>query len=275
MRRKGMVNYMKLLISLTLSAAALSLCTLPAFAENFTVAPIDTSSALLCILVLALVFAAMAFVVRQGRSGRANVPWAVLASLLTGAAMLTAIVGSSVGTLYTKPDGDPRETVSAFFEALSAGEYENAYSYLGDYTGLGLENVPGDKNGELVYATMRENFDCRVTGGAEIIKLGAKVPVRIRYLNMASTQGDIEEQINKNLERFVKDNPRNLVYDAENHYLPELTEKLYDDALRYVLDHSNKYCVTEQFDMELVYRDGRWLILTNPKLLSALTGAMA
>lgn len=266
---------MKLLISLALSAAALLLCTLPAFAENFTVAPIDTSSALLCILVLVLVFAAMAFVVRQGRSGRANVPWAVLAALLTGTAMLTAIVGSAVGTLYTRPDGDPRETVSAFFEALSAGEYENAYLYLGDYTGLGLENIPGDKNGQLVYTTMRENFDCRVTGGAEIVKLSARVPVRIRYLNMPAAQDDIEELVSKNLEKFVKDNPRNLVYDAENHYLPELTEKLYTDALHYVLEHSNKYCVTEQFDMELVYRGGRWFILTNPKLLSALTGAMA
>ena len=266
---------MKLLISFSLTAAALLLCTLPAFAENFTVAPIDTSSSLLCILVLALVFAAMAFVVRQGRSGRANVPWAVLAALLTGAALLTAIVGSSTGTLYTRPDGDPRETVSAFFETLGAGDYETAYSYLGDYTGLGLENIPDDKNGQLVYTTMRENFDCRVTGGAEIVKLNARVPVRIRYLNMTAVQGDIEEQINRNLEKFVKDNPRNLVYDAENHYLPELTETLYADALRYVLEHSNKYCVTEQFDMELAYRDGRWLILTNPKLLSALTGAMA
>lgn len=266
---------MKYLISLALSTAALLPCTLPASADNITVVPIDTSSALLCILVLALVFAAMAFVVRQGRSGRANVPWAVLAALLTGAALLTAIVGSSVGTLYTKPDGDPRETVSAFFEALSAGDYERAYSYLGDYTGLGLENTPTDANGQLVYTTMREYFDCRVTGGAEIVKLDARVPVRIRYLNVPATQDDIEELIDKNLEKFVKDNPRNLVYDADNHYRPELTEQLYADALRYVMEHSNQYCVTEQFDMELVYRDGRWFILTNPKLLSALTGAMA
>ena len=266
---------MKALISSALAAAAVLFCTLPAFAENTNVTPLDTSSALLCLFVLILVFAAMAFVVRQGRSGRANVPWAVLAALLTGAALLTAIVGSSVGTLYTKPDGDPRETVSRFFDALSAEDYESAYACLGDYTGLGLEAVPADANGESVVRTMREEFDGRVTGGAEITKLSARVPVRIRYLNMPATQSDIEELINKNLEKFVKDNPRNLVYDAENHYLPELTEKLYTDALTYVLEHSNKYCVTEQFDVELAYRDGRWLILTNPKLISALTGALA
>ena len=266
-----------------LSAAGLALAVGPAasaapsLSETLGMVPSGggTTTAILFFAVLVLVFVSMAFVVRQGKSGHANVPWAILAVLLSGLALMTCVVGCSFGTLYTKPDGDPRETVEKFYSSLESGDYQGAYSCLSDYTGLGLENEPADENGKLVYQKLRESYSHTVMGGATINKLSAFVPVRFRYLKVKNMERSIQSEVNSLLERFVKENPRNLVYDSGNKYLPEVTEKVYSDAVARVLRNISDFCTTEQFNVELEYRDGQWFIVTSPEMLNAIIGGTA
>ena len=249
----------------------------PSLSETLGMVPSGggTMTAILFFAVLVLVFVSMAFVVRQGKSGYANVPWAILAIVLSGLALTTCVVGYSFGTLYTKPDGDPRETVEKFYSSLERGDYPTAYSCLSDYTGLGLENEPADENGKLVYQKLRESYSHTVMGKATINKLSAFVPVRFRYLRIKDTERSIQSEVNSLLERFVKENPRNLVYGADNHYLPEVTEKVYSDAVARTMRNISEFCTTEQFNVELEYKDGQWYIVTSPEMLNAIIGGTA
>ncbi len=234
-----------------------------------------TMTAILFFAVLVLVFVSMAFVVKQGKTGHANVPWAILAILLSGLALMTCVVGYSFGTLYTRPDGDPKETVEKFYSSLERGDYAAAYSCLSDYTGLGLENEPNDENGKLVYQKLRESYSHTVMGEATVNKLSAFVPVRFRYLRIRDTERSIEGEVNTLLEKVVKENPRNMVYDADNKYLPEVTEKVYSDALAGVMKNVSNFYTTEQFNIELVYKNGQWYIVTSPEMLNAIIGGTA
>lgn len=234
-----------------------------------------TMTAILVFAVLVLVFVSMAFVVKQGKSGRANVPWAILAVLLSGLALMTCVVGYSFGTLYTRPDGDPKETVEQFYSSLERGDYPAAYSCLSDYTGLGLENEPTDENGRLVYQALKDSYSHTVMGEATVNKLSAFVPVRFRYLNVKSTELHIEEEVNKIIEKFVEDNPRNKVYDANDKYLPEVTDRAYSEAVAAVMKNVSDYYTTEQFHVELIYENGQWTIITSPDMLNAIIGGTA
>ena len=102
------------------------------------------------LIVVAAVFLGMIIalirIVKQGKSGRINVGWAVLSMLFAALAILSSIIGVSAGTVYTKASGDPAETVTSFFDAIVARDYAAAYSYLNDYSSLGLENPPESEN---------------------------------------------------------------------------------------------------------------------------------
>lgn len=234
-----------------------------------------TATAVLFFAVLVLVFASMAFVVRQGKSGRANVPWAILAIILSGLALMTCVVGYSFGTLYTKPDGDPKDTVETFFSALESGDYQSAYPCLADYTSLGLENEAADENGKIIYQALRDSYSHTVMGEATVNKLSAFVPVRFRYLNIKDTESSIGDKVNGILEKFVEDNPHNKVYDANDKYLPEVTDKAYSDAVAEVINNISAFYTTEQFNVELEYKNGKWFIITSPELLNAVIGGTA
>lgn len=232
-------------------------------------------TAVLFFAVLVLIFASMAFIAKQGKSGRANVPWAILAIVLSGLALMTCVVGYSFGTLYTKPDGDPKDTVETFFTALENGDYQTAYPCLSDYTSLGLENEPADENGKIIYQALRDSYSHTVMGEATVSKLNAFVPVRFRYLNIKDTESNIEGKVTGILEKIVEDNPHNKVYDANDKYLPEVTDEAYSEAVAEVMKKISNFYTTEQFNIELEYKNGEWFIVTSPELLNAIIGGTA
>lgn len=259
------------------AAVCAALCFAPAaFAQsyvNIAEAPENSiSAAIVLLVVLVVCFAAMAFVVRQGKTGHANVPWAILAILLAGVALITATVGYNVGTVYTKPDGDPKDTVIDFFNAVKTGSYTTAYDCLSDYTGLGLENPPEDETGAAVFEALRYSYDYTIMGGTTVNKLKAFVPVRVKYLDIGEMGRAIPELVNMNLEKIVQSTPRNQVYDSENNYLPEVTDKAYLQAMEKLLARPETYYVTEQINVELEYENGQWYIVSAPELLNAISG---
>lgn len=271
-------------LKVSLSVICAAFFALSVSAAAFAAQPSDTpvveqaggtATAVLFFAVLVLVFASMAFVVRQGKSGRANVPWAILAIILSGLALMTCVVGYSFGTLYTKPDGDPKDTVETFFSALESGDYQSAYPCLADYTSLGLENEAADENGKIIYQALRNSYSHTVMGEATVNKLSAFVPVRFRYLNIKDTESSIGDKVNGILEKFVEDNPHNKVYDANDKYLPEVTDKAYSDAVAEVMNNISAFYTTEQFNVELEYKNGKWFIITSPELLNAVIGGTA
>ena len=223
--------------------------------------------------VVVLVLAAMTWFVRQGRSGRINVAWAVLAAVLSGLAMLLGIVGSTSGTMYTKAEGDPAETVRVFYDSLIRRDYVAAYSCLSDYAGLGLEDVPESHNAALVYEALRNSYDYTLMGEAQIDGLEAAVNVRFRYLDMPSMEQSIASRTDSNLQDIVRNSPVSQVYDENDKYLPQVTEKAYSDALAFVLEQADSYYSTAQLEIKLEYRDGKWLMKTDEEMLGALMGA--
>lgn len=211
-------------------------------------------------------------VVRQGKSGRLNVPWAALSVLFTALAMLSAIVGMSAGTVYTRAEGDPADTVKAFFNAVIDRDYDAAYSYLNGYSSLGLENPPESENAKLAYEALLDSYSYSVSGRASIDRLEATVPVRLRYLDLPSFEASVASRTNDNLAEFVKNNPISAVYDENDQYLPSVTEKAYADALAFALNKADTYYSTTELILKLEYENGQWHIISDEKLHKALAG---
>ena len=215
--------------------------------------------------------AAIALVVYR-RHNRINLFWALLAILLSGGAMLMAVVGSSVGTIYANPSGDPRSSVTEFFDALVTGDYETAYSLMDDYSDLGLASEPGTEAGKLIYDALKQSYHYELIGSCETEMIQATQRVSLRYLDVAAVNSQLDELTAKKLKILVQTLDHDQVYDEEDNYLPEITQQAYIQALEQALKDARSCYTTVEFDVSLKYSGGKWLVHTAPELLTALSG---
>lgn len=245
------------------------------YVDNTVVEQSNTGAMILALAIIALFFALLALIVRLGRTGLLSVPPAVLAAGLASLALLLCVIGVNVGPIYAQPAGDPAETVTRFYDALIAADYERAYACLSDYTSLGLEKVPESANGAKTYAALKESYEYTLSGSPKIDGIRATKGVRFKYLDLDSLEASVQDAVKRNLEKAVKDNPVEEVYDADKSFLPAVTDKAYSDALTSVLSHASSYYTASVINVELTFESGEWLIVTSPEMLSALMGGTA
>lgn len=212
---------------------------------------------------------------RCNRSGRINGFWAVLAILFAGTAMISCFVAVRMGSLYTRPNGEPAEPVNSFFGALCAGDYETAYSYLSDYDSLGLEKQPSSEESRMIYDALKSSYDYNLRGDAVRDGLHAVQSVSFRHLNLDAIKKDAPVKISEILNEIVATRSKNQVYDANNNYLESVTDEVYRKALTEILSKKDRYNTSLDVDVEVDYIDGKWLMRTTPELISAILGGAA
>ncbi|MGI5976818.1 MAG: hypothetical protein ACOX68_03880 [Candidatus Limivicinus sp.] len=226
-----------------------------------------------CIVVL--MFVSLSVVVHLGRSGRINVPWAVLSVVFTALALLLCVIGSRCGALYSRPEGNPRDTVEKFYDSVVSGDYETAYSCLKNYDTLGLEKTPSSEAGAMAFDALKESYDYTLELEPKIDDISAVQSVRFRYLNMSALEDSVQDGTEKILKKMVEELPPDEVYDSENHFLPEVASAAYREALGSVLSHASSYYTTAVLNVNLEYSGGEWLIVCDQSMLNALAGGTA
>jgi len=200
---------------------------------------------------------------------------AIVAVVLFGTAMLVAIMGPKLGTVVNAPTGDPQETVTAFFDALVAGDYETAYTYLDYYSGLGLENEPEDAVTQQVYAALKNSYSYRLYGECVLDGLSAKQQVLLDHLDIQRMMEKLGDKTHDNLKEMVMNSPTSSIYDENDQFRPEATQKAYSAAVTELLEKPDLYRTTTGMELELVYTSEGWRIQADNALLHALCGGTA
>ena len=198
--------------------------------------------------------------------------WVGVTVLLLAAALLLCVYASWRGSLYIKPSGNPQYTVTRFFDALLAEDYPTAYSCLSDYRSLGLEKEPASEEARLIYRALKDSYKVELVGKCREEQLTAVQTVNFRYLNVQRVESEISKRVNTVLAYLVAEKPRDQVYDENGQYLPELTDEVYLLALQQVLESPGFYYSTAEFDIQLEYINGEWLMQTNQDLFNAIMG---
>lgn len=227
----------------------------------------------LCVLVFAVAsLVAMAMLLRRYKFKAFGGFMAVAAS---AAAMVLCIIATNSGTLIARPDGDPRETVTGFFDALTAGNYEEAYGYLSQYSDLGLDGQSSDPTGQLLVDALRRSYSYELYGVCSIDKLSAHQQVQFTYLSLPATEDDAAGRIMDILSGFVEERSYSELYDDHNNYLPEVAQEAYTIAVTEALRNPKDHYATVGIQLELEYLDGSWFLVPSQSLLSAIAGGAA
>ena len=168
---------------------------------------------------------------------------AILVIIVIGAVVL-CFIGSTDRLLFARPSGNPQNAVTGFFNALKAGNYESACSYLENYSSLGLEKVPDSEEGQIMLSGLQKSYDYSLSGNIVMMGTKASQKVLLRYLDL--------NQLN---EAALA--------------MPEVD---YNTALRQILSDSESCCTSDFFDITVTYTDGNWLMVMDHDLLTALQG---
>jgi len=190
-------------------------------------------------------------------------------------AMIVCIIGPHAGCVITAPKGDPQEVVTTFFDALLEEDYETAYSCLDYYSSLGLENEPETEAAKLVYKELLGSYSYRLYGDCAVENLTAKQQVLLEHLDINRMQSKLGDKTNEVLREMVQNSPTSSIYDENDQFRPEATNKAYMTAVKALLEKPEYYRTTTGMELDLVYTGNGWRIQANDALLHALCGGTA
>ena len=172
-----------------------------------------------------------------------------------------------------EPAGDPRDTVTGFFDAVIAENYDEAYRYLNGYSTLGLENEPENEVSRQVFDALRRSYSYKLHGDCILNKTHAAQQVLVQHLDLNAFQADLKQATEDALERKVQLLPRSELYDENGGYLPEVTSSAYAEAVAALLARSDDYMTVTGMELELSYSADGWLLNLSSPLTAALSGS--
>ncbi len=239
------------------------------------------------LLVILLCFGAGAALIPLSRKKQLRLAWAIPALLAFAAALLLCVyaphMGTKVSGMVSKDsDGevqlkeDPKDSVEAFFEALTEGKYKKAYRYLNDYASLGLENEPKSEAARRMASALHQSYSWSLIGESIIDERHnnfARQEVVLSVLDLAAMREDLKPAAEAALEEITAGLTERETLDENGNYLPEFTEQAYLSALEQLLGQSDKYMKSVSLELTLNYSaaDG-WRIITDARMIDALSG---
>ena len=224
------------------------------------------------ILVVVALILFIVFAIKAARKKHIKFFWAILAVVLSAAALIFTIVGANTGTLLAKADGNPQEYAVKFMDSITDSDYESAYSLLKGYSSLGLENEPADEAAALMYKALKESYSYSLTGDCIVDQLQARQQIQFTYLNLPATEDDIQIRTMEELKNIVNTRSTSQVYDSDNNYLPEVAKEAYTSAVKAVLTNPEKYYTSTGIQLQLEYNGEGWFVIPAESLLLALSG---
>ena len=138
---------------------------------------------------------------------------------------------------------------------------------------LELTDLPEDPAERAVWNAFLLSWSWSTGEGGRIGRTRAWQDVAFTRLRPDALTAGLAEDIQEILARKV-DEARTVdeVYEASGDYLPEVVESAEMEALAGRLSDPTPYLVTTTLRLELLYEDGRWLILPSEELWNALSG---
>ena len=223
--------------------------------------------------VLALVLALIGL--GRCRRYRLRPGWDVAAALLAAVAVLLCALGSARGTLAVSTTGDPSEVVVRFFQALEQQHYEEAYACLDGCASLGLEEEPENPGARRTWEALRQSYAYTLHGDCAVDGLSARQLVELSYLSLADMEADLEAGTQEAITQLSKGRSSAQLYTEDGGYQPAFAQEAYAQAVSQLLAEPERYITTSAVQLELTYRDGRWLLVPGPSLLKALSGGLS
>lgn len=207
----------------------------------------------------------------------------VIASLftllaLTAAALTLYLCAYALQAVPYIEDGaeGPTAALESFFTKLEEKDFPGAYTYLSNYTGLGLENIPLDPVAARLWTARQGVWRFSVEDGYEMDGVHLAKRATVDCLDEKTVMDRVGARVQEKLEQAVEEaRLKSEVYDGEGNYREDLVRASLDASLDELLADLSPYIYTRDLVIRLENVNGKWLIVADAALIDALTGGTA
>lgn len=174
-----------------------------------------------------------------------------------------------------KPQGDPRDTAQAFFDALLAKDYEAADALLDGEKLTGLTEEPENDGARGLLEALTGSYAYHLRGGSVIDGLDARQSASLSTLDLSAMQAELNAETESLLRALCEMRPKRFLADETGAYLPEVSQVAWNGALQRVLENKDVFLTTVELELELRYSPLGWRIVNADELLRALHGGVS
>lgn len=192
---------------------------------------------------------------------------------LSTAVVCFASLDSSVW-MVKLPEGAV-ECSEELMDAVNTGDYEAVSELLYGQPDFGADREPEEEMGQMIWDAFQNSICMELTGecyaeNSEILRNGTITALDIPSLAEAF-QSRFHALLTARMEAATQ---MEELYDENSNFRKELVEEVRDEALKQVLQEHD-HLVSREITLKLIRRDGRWWVVPDGALLTAISGGVA
>jgi len=170
------------------------------------------------------------------------------------------------------PVKEAEAQAAALMYAVAEGDYNTAGTMILGNPKLGVDRDPADTVGAMIWEAFVDSYSYELVGDSFATDSGIAQNVKVSYLDMNSVTANLRERSRVLLEaRVAEAEDMDEIYDEDNDYKEEFVMEVLKDAVEDALEEDAQMTGTE-FTINLVYRDGSWVVVSDSTLLAAISG---
>ena len=192
--------------------------------------------------------------------------------VVAGFAVETAKENLDSLPVLLSPVEEAEAQAKALMEAVSKGDYNTAGTLILGNPNLGVDRDPADKVGQMIWDAFVASYQYEMVGESFATDTGISQKVKVSYLDITSVTANLRERSQTLLEeRVALAEDVDEIYDENNEYKESFVMDVLEDAVVDALREDAKMTGAE-FTINMVYRNGNWMIVSDNALLTAISG---
>ncbi len=248
----------------------------------------NTIRVVVCILACALLAIALGIVSRHKKKPveageRAGFVRNILSALIGICAIVSIIVtvkvcsyGMEAKPIIMDEGSDPAAVAEQFVELVFSGESAEAEKLLLGSGKLGLDSVPEDALGSMLYAALQDSFSYEKFGECSTDSIDASQTFTVTYLDIPSITALQQDATNTRLAEYLEAADRaDEVQADDGSYLPEVAMRALEEVTEELLLDAEDHYVSTELTVRLQYSAGEWKVIADEALFAILSGNTA
>ena len=172
------------------------------------------------------------------------------------------------------PVEEAEQQAVKLMDAVATGDYATAETLILGNPKLGVDRDPADAAGVMIWNAFVESYDYELVGESYATDSGIAQNVRVTYLDIGSVTANLRERSQTLLEeRVAQAEDVEQIYDENNDYKEAFVMDVLNDAVTDALKEDAKMTGME-FTLNLVYRNGSWVVVSDSALMTAISGGI-
>lgn len=170
------------------------------------------------------------------------------------------------------PVEEAEAQAQALMDAVAKGDYSSAETLILGNPKLGVDRDPADTVGIMIWDAFVESYSYEMIGDSFATDSGIAQKVKASYLDISSVTKNLRERSQVLLEaRVAEAEDVEEIYDENNDYKEDFVMEVLKDAVTDALEEDAAMTGVE-FTINLVYRDGKWVVVSDSALMAAISG---